>query len=395
MLADHRAAEDDKKEAATRGQQEREKAAQLALEAAGKESELATWLRVARGCLVLAILLVTAFAYTTLFAPLMLFVVRPVSVSLSRKLVSFLFGAWLAMYVFNVEVVNGTRVLFSGDAVPSGERVILICNHRTELDWIYIWCLAIRKGRLGAVKYALKSAAGSYPLFGWVFHTMEFLFLERNWERDRATIQSTLATFKDPSMPLWFIIFPEGTDFSEAKRQRGNEFARDNGLPEVEHLLQPRHRGLSTALGVLGGSIDAVYDVTVAYKKPSPRFSEAFLGRQPTHVYMHVKRYKVDDLPADPDHVSSWLYDVWQGKDRLLTGFYENGLFPGSLPVRAPTALGIALGGARVAWFSASSVAMLYWAYRVWWLRMYVVAGALLLSGSTYFNLLPPPLFGR
>lgn len=394
QLVDQRNAEDEEKDDERRERKLQEKSAQSPSKASGQLSRLSTALRVLRGGVVLAILVLTAFAHLTALAPLALLLVRPFSLPLYRRFTFFMFGWWLSMYVFNLEVVNGTRVLFSGDSIPREERAIVICNHRTELDWIYIWCLAIRKGRLGAVKYALKSAARKYPLFGWAFHIMEFFFLERKWERDEATLKEKLATFTDRSAPFWFIIFPEGTDFSEEKRARANQFARNNGLPEVEHILLPKHRGLSTALAELRSSIDAVYDVTVAYKTPSPTFVEALLGTQPTHVYLDIQRHAAGKLSPDPGRVSSWLHATWQRKDRLLAGFYETGHFPGSAPppLGSPLALRPLLGAANVIWWSTTSVAFLYWACCARWLQLYVVASWLFLTGCTYFGWLPPPL---
>ncbi|KAL3505259.1 hypothetical protein ACH5RR_035100 [Cinchona calisaya] len=73
-----------------------------------------------------------------------------------RKAVSLLFGLWLGLWPFFFEKINKTKVIFSGDTVPDGERVLLIANHRTDVDWMYPWDLALRKGCLGSSKYVLE-----------------------------------------------------------------------------------------------------------------------------------------------------------------------------------------------------------------------------------------------
>lgn len=40
-------------------------------------------------------------------------------------------------------------------------------------------------------------------------------------------------------------IFAEGTRLTEAKRQASVEYARANGLPELNHHLLPRSKGFS------------------------------------------------------------------------------------------------------------------------------------------------------
>jgi len=106
------------------------------------------------------------------------------------------------------------QVVFAGDKVPHDNRVLISCNHRTEVDWMYIWDLAIRKGKIGYCKYAVKSSVRNVPIFGWAFWVFEFLMLERKWDVDKPVIESYLKNFMDPADPLWLVIFPEGTDFT-------------------------------------------------------------------------------------------------------------------------------------------------------------------------------------
>uniref|UniRef100_A0A6N2MJK5 Phospholipid/glycerol acyltransferase domain-containing protein n=1 Tax=Salix viminalis TaxID=40686 RepID=A0A6N2MJK5_SALVM len=151
------------------------------------------------------------------FAPVVAVLTRLFSVHYSRKTTSFLFALWLALWPFLFEKINGTKVVFSGDLVPPKERVLIIANHRTEVDWMYLWDLALRKGCLGYIKYILKSSLMKLPVFGWGFHVLEFISVERNWEVDEPVMHQMLSTFKDPQDPLWLALFPEGTDFRNAR----------------------------------------------------------------------------------------------------------------------------------------------------------------------------------
>ncbi|WJX51517.1 1-acyl-sn-glycerol-3-phosphate acyltransferase 4 [Trifolium repens] len=87
-------------------------------------------------------------------------------------------------------------------------------NHRTEVDWMYLWYLALQKGCIGYIKYILKSSLMRLPIFGWAIHILEFIPVERKWEADESNMRRMLSTFKDPQDPLWLTIFPEGTDFT-------------------------------------------------------------------------------------------------------------------------------------------------------------------------------------
>ena len=170
--------------------------------------------RILRGLICLVVLLSTAFMFLVFFAPPAAVLLRACSIHYSRKTASLLFGLWLALWPFLFEKINKTRVIFSGDHVPAGERVLLIANHRTEVDWMYLWDLALRKGRLGYIKYILKNSLMKLPIFGWGFHIFEFIPLERKWETDEPIMHQMLTTLTNRQDPLWLALFPEGTDFT-------------------------------------------------------------------------------------------------------------------------------------------------------------------------------------
>lgn len=173
-----------------------------------------TPLRVIRGVLCLIVLVLTAFVLLVYCGFWTAIALRFFSVHHSRKATAFFFGSWIALWPFWFEKINKTKVVFSGDCVPAKERVLLLANHRTEVDWMYLWDLALRKGREGSIKYILKSSLMKLPVFGWVFHIMEFIPVERKWEADELMMRKMLSTFRDPQDPLWLAVFPEGTDFT-------------------------------------------------------------------------------------------------------------------------------------------------------------------------------------
>lgn len=173
-----------------------------------------TPIRVFRGLICLLVFFFTAFMFLVYFAPIIAIILRMFSVHHCRKATSFLFGLWLALWPFLFEKINRTKMVFSGDIVPVEERVLLMANHRTEVDWMYVWDLALRKGCLGYIKYILKSSLMKLPVFGWGFHILEFISVERNWEIDEHVMRQMLSTFRNPNDPLWLTIFPEGTDFT-------------------------------------------------------------------------------------------------------------------------------------------------------------------------------------
>ncbi|KAI4316782.1 hypothetical protein L6164_024727 [Bauhinia variegata] len=143
------------------------------------------------------------------------------------------------------------------------ERALLVANHRTEVDWMYLWDLALRKGSLGYMKYILKSSLMKLPVLGWGFHILEFIAVEKN----------------------------------EQKSQNSQKFAAEVGLPVLTNVLLPKTKGFYACLETLRGSLDAVYDVTIACKNQCPTFLDNAFGVDPSEVHIHVRRVPIEDIP--------------------------------------------------------------------------------------------------
>ncbi|EPS62079.1 hypothetical protein M569_12713, partial [Genlisea aurea] len=347
--------------------------------------------RIFRGVLCLVIYLSTAFMLLTYLAPVAL-LLRLLSVHYSRKFVSSLFGLWLGLWPVLFEKINKTRVIFSGDRIPVEKRVLVMSNHRTEVDWMYLWNLALRKGCLGHIKYVLKSSLMKLPLFGWGFHVLEFIPVARKWEVDESTMTRILSTFADRRDPLWLVVFPEGTDYTDQKCLRSQSFAKENGLPVLKNVLLPKSRGFYCCLKNLRGSLDAVYDVTIAYKHRCPSFMDNVFGVDPSEVHMHVRRIPLDGIPSPEGEVSSWLTREFLSKDQLLNDFAVEGRFPsdhggtttageeeGELPAAECAARCAAVIGitCMFAWLTLHA-----WV----WSRVYVGLSCAYLACSTYLS---------
>ncbi|KAJ0804951.1 putative 1-acylglycerol-3-phosphate O-acyltransferase [Helianthus annuus] len=297
-----------------------------------------TFKRALRGLTCLIVYILTSFILLVYLGPFAAVFLRLFSIHYSRKTATFLFGLWLALWPFLFEKINKTKVVFSGETVPNKERVLLIANHKTEVDWMYLWDLALRKGCIGCIKYVLKSSLLKLPVFGWGFHLLEFISVERKWEVDEVMMRKMLLTFTDPCDPLWLAIFPEGTDFSEEKCMKSQKFAAENGLPVLKNVLLPKTRGFHACLEILRDSLDAgstffivgfwvLYDVTIAYKNRCPTFLDNVFGIEPSEVHVHVRRILLEDIPSSEPECEEWLLTTFQFKDRLLSDFIANGHF--------------------------------------------------------------------
>ncbi|KAG5857933.1 hypothetical protein ANANG_G00024650 [Anguilla anguilla] len=124
-------------------------------------------------------------------------------------------------------------------------------NHRTRLDWMFLWCCLLRCSYLRLEKICLKAALKSVPGFGWAMQVASFIFIHRRWEDDRQHMENMLEYFCDIREPLQLLMFPEGTDLTDNTRARSDEFAQKNGLPKYEYVLHPRTTGFTFIVDTL------------------------------------------------------------------------------------------------------------------------------------------------
>lgn len=174
-----------------------------------------------------------------------------------------------------------TKVHVSGDgSIPSQlflkpdgsleckfpDRMVLMANHQLYTDWLYLWWIAYTNKMAGHVYIILKESIKNIPLIGWGSQFYNFIFLARNWEKDKPRFQEHLQQLDNPKDPMWLIIFPEGTNLSASTRESSRRWAEKNGIKDMRHQLLPRSTGLKFCLENLKESTEWLYDCTIAYE---------------------------------------------------------------------------------------------------------------------------------
>ncbi|CAK9157193.1 unnamed protein product [Ilex paraguariensis] len=199
------------------------------------------------------------------------------------------------------------------------EHALVICNHRSDIDWLVGWVLAQRSGCLGSALAVMKKSSKLLPVIGWSMWFSEYLFLERSWAKDEGTLKSGFQQLRDFPQPFWLALFVEGTRFTQAKLLAAQEYAASTGLHVPRNILIPRTKGFVTAVSHMRSFVPAIYDMTVAIPKssPAPTMLRLFKG-QPSVMHVHIKRHSMMDLPETDDAVAQWCRDVFVAKDKLL-----------------------------------------------------------------------------
>lgn len=139
-------------------------------------------------------------------------------------------------------------------------------------DWLYLWWIAYTARMHGHIFIILKESLKYVPILGWGMQFFSFIFLSRNWTKDRERFAHRLGKLKrkqdgkDTYNPMWMLIFPEGTNLSPSARRKSRAWAEKQGIRDCEHVLLPRSTGLKFCLEELGDTVEWVYDCTLAYE---------------------------------------------------------------------------------------------------------------------------------
>jgi lysocardiolipin and lysophospholipid acyltransferase len=127
----------------------------------------------------------------------------------------------------------------------------------------------------GHMYIILKESLKWVPILGPAMQFYSFVFMSRKWEADKPRLQHRMSILKREQSapdgkkqmdPMWLLIFPEGTNLSANTRKKSSSWADKQGVKDMQHLLLPRSTGLIYCLQELGGTVDYIYDCTVAYE---------------------------------------------------------------------------------------------------------------------------------
>jgi 1-acyl-sn-glycerol-3-phosphate acyltransferase len=186
--------------------------------------------------------------------------------------------------------------------------------------------VARRKERLGDLKWFVKDIIKYFPGVGWGMLFLDCIFIKRDWLKDEGKIRRTFSRILDHKVPAWIVTFVEGTRIKPSKLARSQEYAAENGLPVLKHLLTPRTKGFVATVQALRGHATAVYDMTIGYVGGVPTLMQWAKGYVRV-VHVHARRYPLESLPSTDAELTAWLHARFKEKDRLLDDYYRDDYF--------------------------------------------------------------------
>ncbi|KAL3281231.1 hypothetical protein HHI36_004445 [Cryptolaemus montrouzieri] len=260
--------------------------------------------------------------------------VRPFNKRLFRKL------NWYLNYSLNSQIVflgewwaNCGLIVYTNEDVMKNyigkEHACFIMNHSYETDWILGWVLAERVKILGNVKAYCKKAIQYMPVLGWSWKFSEFVFLERDFQKDKENIHRQVSELSDYPDPMWLLLYPEGTRFSEEKHKVSLEFARKNNQPILNYHLLPRTKGFVASLPAMHGKVPAIYDCITVFKEDDPNqptMKNLLMGK-PVTAHLYIRRIPLEQVPKTEEEQDKFLKDLFINKDKMKEGFVKHGDF--------------------------------------------------------------------
>jgi 1-acyl-sn-glycerol-3-phosphate acyltransferase len=212
-----------------------------------------------------------------------------------------------------------------GEGLDPRQWYLVLSNHRSWVDILVLQ--RAFNGRIPFLKFFLKQELIWVPLLGLAWWALDFPFMRRHsasylQKHPEARGEDLEATRKAcerfSQLPTSVMNFVEGTRYTRTKHAASKSPYR--------HLLRPRPGGVAFVLSAMGGMLNSVLDVTIAYREASPTLWDFCCGRVgPVHV--HVLARPVEAWTTQGDYAADskfrarfkeWLNVLWTEKDERL-----------------------------------------------------------------------------
>jgi len=204
-------------------------------------------------------------------------------------------------------------------------RYLIFCNHQSGVDILALQHCLNRRAPFG--RYLLKQQLIWVPVLGVAWWALDMAFLRRYSKqqliknpslRGKDLENAASACEKLKHIPVSMMTFPEGTRFSETKRDQQNSPFR--------YLLRPRYGGIGQVLYSFDEALDSLIDVTIIYPDGRPGVWQFISGQvrkisvriqlRPIGEEIRGRNFRQDSVAKG--QLISWLNDIWKEKEEYI-----------------------------------------------------------------------------
>lgn len=201
-------------------------------------------------------------------------------------------------------------------------KILLISNHPTTLDFIYIIHWARRYNRVKDLRFIAKQSLENIPIFGKYIKISQCL-ISRDFEKDKNNIIEFCKKLSEKSNYI-LVIFPEGTTLYPESKHKSLYFSTTNNKPIFNNVLYPRHKGLELILKNL--LIEQVIDLTLYYNDDKKcykcNYDKDFLfDSYPKHGVILEKEVDINKIKIE--NLEKFLEKTWLTKEIIMKKILE------------------------------------------------------------------------
>jgi hypothetical protein len=152
-------------------------------------------------------------------------------------------------------------VVVSGDRFVATDRALVVSNHVSDIDWLYLWRALHLHGAQNSVASCTHINLTRDPGLFLAVHMSEAIAITRGARgTTRAQLASGIAAMRPAT---WLMLFPTGNIATARGVQRERGKRGSLGLRDVRYTLTPHVAPVHQIIAT--GQFDTIYDVTITY----------------------------------------------------------------------------------------------------------------------------------
>lgn len=237
---------------------------------------------------------------------------------------NFVENVYNSMYLLS-KYLLGCNLEIIGETIKIKDKLLVISNHPTTLDFIYLLHWAKHHNRIKDIRFIAKESLGNVYGVGRYIRKTQCL-ISRDYEADKNKIIDFCKKLsKEKSYIL--VIFPEGTTVFPESKAKSKTFSEKNAKPVFENVLYPRHKGLEVILNYL--IIEQALDLTLFYDDDKKCYKCAYdkdflFDSYPKHGKIIEKEIELENIKKG--NIEKVLEKTWRKKEKFIKKIleYEN-----------------------------------------------------------------------
>lgn len=216
------------------------------------------------------------------------------------------------------------RILDSG-------RNIVISNHLTEYDWLFVSSVLHVLRRFEDICIILKMSLRDIPLLGYGMAFFQFIFLNRKISKDIELIKSGVSRLRSKGK-YDLLIFPEGTYIDKDSHPKSQRWSRKAKVRvqgrrfNPKEVIIPRTTGFRILMENMKDHIDGIVGITmvgnphVRYPNDMFPYWDVIVNRSCKVNFMFFLDYVPGDGGKSPDE---FLLEAFERKEQMISRYKD------------------------------------------------------------------------